>query len=107
MKEFIYHENGLITEEGQDDPATPKVLSKTAFQDLAISNLGGGTTGMARFQAIMDACESGDGAVKFCYSRYEDAKTFEKTAVSSFTQIMVGASIMTTQERDQILAAWP
>jgi len=90
-----------------DPPSIPSLLSKTAFQDLAVANLGSGTTGMTRFQAIIDACPAGSGAVKFCFSRYEAAVTFEKADVANFTAIMVGASIMTQAEADAILNNWP
>lgn len=104
----VFNEDGTITEtEFPDPPASPRTLSKTAFQDLAIANLGGGSTGMARFQQIMDASASGTGAVKFCFSRYDAALTFEKSAVDGFTSIMVGASIMTSDEKAAILNNWP
>lgn len=91
-----------------DPPTAPLILSKTAFQGHAVSKLGTGTTGMARFQEIMDDCAgSASGAVKFCFSRYEAAQTFEKTAVSNFTAIMVGAGIMQAQERTDVLNGWP
>lgn len=85
----------------------PMLLSKTAFQDLSVAHLGAGMTGMARFQAIMDACAGGSGAIKFCFSRYEAAQTFEKTQVANFTAIMVAAAIMTQAEADAILNNWP
>lgn len=85
----------------------PRLLSKTAFQDLAVANLGGGTDGMIRFQEIMDECAAGEGVVKFCFSRYEAAVTFEKAAVAQFTSIMVGAGIMEAAERTAVLGDWP
>jgi hypothetical protein len=116
VKNIIYHNDpkdplfGTTTEVDTPDPPTsPLLLSKTAFQDYAVSQLGGGMTGMARFQAIMDGCAAGTGAVKFCFSRYEAAQTFLKTAVDQFTQIMVAANppVMTADERAAIIGNWP
>ena len=90
-----------------DGPPIPRVLSKTAFQDHAVSQLGAGTIGMARFQAIMDACQAGAGAVKFCFSRYEGANTFEKAKVADFTALMVANALMTANERTAIINNWP
>lgn len=88
----------------------PKILSKTAFQDLAISALNGGTVGMARFTVIMDATrDSIDPVVRFCFSRYEAAITFEKTNVASLTAIMANDTTnghLTADERTAILTAW-
>lgn len=94
-----------------DAPAVPRVLSKTAFMDHAVSKLGGGATGMARFTAIMDATrDSAAGAVKFAYARYEAAQTFEKANTAALTQIMAADSQsghLTTDERTAILDNWP
>ena len=107
--------DGTFTNPPQPE-APPAILSKTAFQDLAFGALGGGVTGMARFQEIMDACASGTTndqahapalAVKACFSRYMVADTFAKEQVASFTAIMVAAGVMTTNERADVLAAWP
>jgi len=87
---------------------TPKILSKTAFQDYAVSQLGGGQTGMARFTEIMDATrDSTSGAVRFAFARYEAAITFEKTNTATLTSIMVAAGAMTSGERAAILDNWP
>ena len=114
MKEIITYTDpadprfGTTVEIDHPDPPTvPQILSKTAFQDYAVSQLGAGTTGMARFQAIMDAAEVASGAVKFCFSRYEAANTFAKDQVDAFTQIMVAATIMSATERSNVLTNWP
>lgn len=89
-------------------PPPPSLLSKTAFQDYAVSQLGAGVTGMARFTAIMDATrDNTDGAVRFAFARYEAALTFEKTNTASLTAIMVSASVMTADERTAIIDNWP
>lgn len=89
----------------------PGLLSKTAFQDHAVTQLGGGAIGMARFTEIMDATrESADGAVRFAYARYEAAQIFEKNNTASLTQIMAGdsqAGHLTGDERADILENWP
>lgn len=91
--------------------AKPRVLSKTSFQDYAVSQLGGGATGMARFTTIMDATrDSVSGAVRFAYARYEAAQTFEKENTSALTSIMAADSQVghiTTDERAAIVANWP
>lgn len=89
------------------DPS-PRILSKTGFQDYAVSKLGGGQSGMERFTEIMDATrDSASGAVRFCFARYEAAVTFAKEQVAGFTQVMVGAGVMTSNERASILDGWP
>ena len=85
----------------------PTLLSKTSFMDLAWAQLGGGTTGMARFNAIMTACKTGNDVLQAVYDRYTAAVTFEKGNVGALTQIMVGATVMTSGERDAILNNWP
>lgn len=112
VKEIIY-ENGQINGEidHPDPPTTPRVLSKTAFQDYAVSQLGGGATGMARFTEIMDATrDSASGAVRFAFARYEAAQTFEKSNTEALTAIMAEdsqAGHITSDERSAILANWP
>lgn len=89
----------------------PMLLSKTAFQDYAISQLGGGVTGMARFTEIMDATrDSASGAVRFAFARYEAAITFEKNNTALLTNIMVNdtqAGHLTAPERAAIIDNWP
>ena len=89
----------------------PRVLSKTAFQDYAVSQLGGGATGMARFTEIMDATrDSSSGAVRFAFARYEAAVTFEKENTAALTSIMAAdsqAGHIAGTERTAILYNWP
>jgi hypothetical protein len=91
--------------------SNPRILSKTAFQDYAISQLGGGATGMARFTEIMDATrDSVNGAVRFAFARYEAAQTFEKTNTETLTAIMAAdsqAGHITSAERTAIIDNWP
>lgn len=92
----------------EEMPKRPLVLSKTAFQDYAVSQLGGGIIGMARFTAIMDATAvHADGAVRFAYARYHAAERFEKENTALLTQIMAGNGTMTAEERSAILDNWP
>lgn len=94
----------------QADPL-PRILSKTAFQDYAVSQLGGGVVGMARFTQIMDATrDSSSGAVRFAFARYEAAVTFEKQNTALLTQIMAGDATvghLTGAERLAIIDNWP
>lgn len=89
----------------------PRILTKTQFQDYAVSKLGGGSTGMARFTEIMDATrDSAAGAVRFAYARYEAAQTFEKANTATLTAIMAADSQsghITSAERTAILDDWP
>jgi hypothetical protein len=104
--------DGTVTTETIDAPdAAPRVLSKTAFQDYAVSQLGGGSTGMARFTEIMDATrDSASGSVRFAFARYEAAATFEKTNTETLTAIMAADSQpghITSAERTAIIDNWP
>jgi uncharacterized membrane protein YebE (DUF533 family) len=104
--------DGTVTTETIDVPdAAPRVLSKTAFQDYAVSQLGGGATGMARFTTIMDATrDSVNGAVRFAFARYEAAQTFEKDNTAVLTAIMAADSQVghiTAEERTTIITNWP
>lgn len=94
-----------------DPPKSPRVLSKTSFQDYAISQLGGGLTGMARFTEIMDATrDSSSGAVRFAFARYEAAQTFEKGNTATLTAVMAADSTsghLTDAERTAIIENWP
>jgi hypothetical protein len=89
----------------------PRVLSKTSFQDYAISQLGGDVTGMRRFTEIMDATrDSTAGSVRFAFARYEAALTFEKENTAALTAIMAADSQtghITSAERAAILDSWP
>lgn len=90
---------------------TPIILTKTAFQDYAVSQLGGGLTGMARFTAIMDATrDSASGSVRFAFARYEAADRFEKTNTETLTAVMAADNTtghLTDAERTAILNNWP
>ena len=107
------HQNfGQVTvTELPDPPSVPRILSKTAFQDHAIAQLGGGATGMARFTQIMDATrDSADGAVRFAFARYEAALTFEKENTETLAAVMAADSQpghITDAERSLIIDNWP
>lgn len=89
----------------------PRILSKTAFQDYAVSQLGGGLNGMARFTEIMDATrDSSSGAARFAFARYEAAQTFEKDNTETLTAVMAAdttAGHLTAAERTSIIENWP
>lgn len=108
-KEAIYNPaTGQTTWTDLDVTYTPLTLSKTAFQDYAVSQLGGIPDGMARFITIMESTKvSASAAVRFAYARYEAATTFEKTNTAAITQVMVDGGCMTSQERTDILDNWP
>lgn len=102
---------GEVRESGEVDPPTPRLLTKTQFQDYAVTVLGGAPTGMARFTEVMDATrDSTDGAVRFAFARYEAAAVFEKDNTSALTSIMASDSTaghLTSAERTAILGNWP
>lgn len=104
-------DNGDGTFTNPVEASKPRILSKTAFQDYAVTQLGGGLTGMGRFTEIMDATRnSSAGAVRFAYSRYEAANTFEKENTSQLTAVMAADTTeghLTEQERTAILDNWP
>lgn len=107
--------SGAVIEQEYTEPTVPqpqpRVLSKTAFQDYAISQLGGGLTGMGRFTEIMDATrDSASGAVRFAFARYEAAQTFEKDNTETLTAVMAADSTaghLTDAERAAIITNWP
>lgn len=106
--EVVYYPNGTQETIERIVETFPRILSKTAFQDHAVSQLGGGVTGMARFTEIMDATAAhSNGAVRFAFARYEAALTFEKSNVSSLTSLLVSSGVMTANERTEILDNWP
>lgn len=107
--EVIYYPNGSTeTVVHPDPPARPRLLTKTQFQDYAVSKLGGIPNGMSRFTEIMDATrDSASGAVRFCFARYEAAATFEKENTAQLTQIMVNGGTMDGGERTDIIDGWP
>ena len=91
-------------------PATPAVLSSTAFQDVCETALGGGSTGRARFGEIVRAMQtSADNELLAVYKRYEKSVTFEKSKVAGLLTLLVakGVASLTAQERTAILAGWP
>lgn len=88
-------------------PGVPAILGKTQFRSYAVSQLGGGVTGMARVQAIMDATEAATGAVKFCFTQYQDATSCVLADMTTFLAIVLGASIITQDEHDAVLNNWP
>lgn len=100
-----------FTPRPQPASPSPRILSKTAFQDHAVAQLGGGLTGMARFTEIMDSTrDSQSGAVRFAYARYQAALTLEKENTASLTAVMAAdtqTGHLTTDERAAILDNWP
>lgn len=103
---------GQVTEENRPDPPkSPRILSKTAFQDYAITQLGGGLAGMARFTEIMDATrDSTSAAVRFAFARYEAAQTFEKGNTDLLTSVMAADTTpghLTPTEQLAIISNWP
>lgn len=88
-----------------DPPKFPITLSKTAFRAHCVVNFGGGMTGIARFQEIMDGCEAGSGVIKFCFGEYTAAATFDKDKTAQFLAII--SSLLVAGEAEKILTNWP
>ena len=104
--EVIYYPDGTTqTVQHPDPPKSHVIFSKTAFNKYAATQFGS----MGRFQDILDASEASTGSVKFCFTQYVAAITFEKSEVEYFTNVMVTATppIMTVAERDAVLNNWP
>lgn len=107
------HETFCVKGPDPVPPASPvyRVLSKTAFQDYAVTQLGGGLTGMSRFTQIMDATKnSTNDAVRFAFARYEAAMTFEKSNASVLMAVMSSDTTtghLTSAEETAILDNWP
>ena len=103
--------DGSYTTFGEANLPQPVLLSKTAFQDYAVSQLGGGTIGMGRFTDIMDAtAASTSSIVRFAFARYTAAVTFEKINTAALTTIMAADTTtnhLTTDEQTAILSNWP
>lgn len=91
------------------EPATPtpspSTLSATAFNKHCWAALGGSTTGMARFQSIIDAAAASTGAIKAVHTQYQKSQTFDKAEVQGM--LVVIASVLNAGEADAILNTWP
>ena len=88
----------------------PALLSATAFQDVCEAGLGGGSTGRARFGAVLRSMAANiDDEVLGIFKRYEKSATFDKPKSSAMLTLLVskGVANLTAQERAAILAAWP
>lgn len=97
--------DGTFTNPTQATPLAA-TLSATAFNKHCWANLGGGTTGMARFQAIIDAAAASEtGAIKAVHTQYVKSQTFDKSEVESMLGVI--SSLLQTGEADAILDNWP
>lgn len=105
--------DGTYTNPTPPTPVTTyKILSKTAFQDYAITVLGGGLTGMTRFMEIMNATKnSASGPVQFAWERYNAASSFEKDNTDLLTDVMLSDTItsghIVQSEKDDLISNWP
>jgi len=84
---------------------TELLLSKTSFNKYAATCLGS----TARFQQILDDAEAASGDVKFCWTQYQAALTFEKSEVQNFLKILnsTNPKIVADQECSAIMDNWP
>lgn len=80
----------------------PLVLSKTAFMDLCWGKLG-----LARFDEIIDKCQTTPGNMRSVARRYDAALTFNKTTTKTLLAMLVTAGMLQQAEADAVLNAWP
>jgi len=85
----------------------PATLSKIQFNELCAAALGGGTTGMAAFQAVLDAATAAGGAAKACVTDYNAAETFDLPDTQNFFAILAAAGACTQAQVNAVVAAWP
>ncbi len=83
----------------------PISLSKTAFRAHCVANLGGGGTGILRFQEIMNALKAGDDLQQFCYDEYVAADVFDKDKTDTFLTMISG--VLQAGEKTAIIDNWP
>ncbi len=87
---------------------SPIVQSKRIFLENAATALGANGAGRADLgKIIRNMRASVDDEVYVIAERYNSAETLDKAQVAGLTAILVSKSIMTTQQRTAILAAWP
>lgn len=87
--------------------AVPKVLDKTQFNLMCFAALGGVPSGMAAFQAIIDAATAAGGAAKAVVTHYNGSDSFIFSDMQGFVSILTGALAMTSGQAAAILGAWP
>lgn len=102
-------ENGNVT--GSSNPTPPPKpsppLDKTDFNLLCFAALGGGSTGIAAFQAIIDAATAAGGAARGIVTHYTGATNFVIADVEGFFAIMIAANCMTQDQANAVIAMWP
>lgn len=89
-------------------PEVVRTLSKTAFMDHCIAQLGS----IAAFQTLMEACRDSTDAtygatLRYAYSRYEAADVLSKAVVATLSQVMVDAGLLSASNRSKVLDNWP
>lgn len=82
-------------------------LTATEFNELCFAALGGGPTGMAAFQAVLDAAQAAGGAARACVTHYNKSDNFEYSDVQGFFAILEAATCITQDEIDAVSSAWP
>jgi hypothetical protein len=93
-----------------EEDRPPLVLSATAFMDHCYAQLGGSPNGIRRFGAIIKAARvSNIDEVSAAVERYDKAVTFQKSAATTFIDILLANAIaaITQTERDNIVNNWP
>ena len=82
----------------------PREVRKWEFATFATAAVGGAAT----FGAIVKACrDSADNAVIGAYELFKSQATLTKNEADALLTLLVAKSIVTAQQKTDILAAWP
>lgn len=88
-------------------PVPIQLKSASSFQDGCEAAFGGGVTGATRFGEVMRAMATSDDDLVFgIYQRFLKSDTFDRARTSAMLVVLVGKTIVTSQESAAILSAW-
>lgn len=99
-------DNGDGTFTNPPGPKTiPITMTDKQFRQHVQKKLGAGVYG----KAFKDASQSNDGAVLDAYAAWSKATTYDKAEVAAFTDALVTAGILTSQQRALLVGNgnWP
>ena len=82
----------------------PRTLSKTAFIDHCVTQLGDPAT----FMALLDTISThADLNIKYAHERYVAAVEFEKDTATGFFDGLLTATVIDQTQRDSLVGNWP
>ena len=97
-----------VVEVGDESVSVPEVrpltLSKTAFLDHAVAQLGSPSR---LIDVLETARDHADADLRYAYRRYEAAQTLNKDVASEFLDKLLQAKIINQAERDDLVIDWP